>query len=219
MKDKKKKFDEIITGKHFHVTIFGSARMKKNDPRYKQIYRLASMIGERGIDVITGGGPGIMEAASLGHKHGKKKSKVLTHAVGLGIELPHEQDFNKGVNVTKTFDKFSARLDNFMKLSNVIVVAPGGVGTMLEFFYSWQLMQVNHICHIPIILFGDMWDGMIKWLEKEPLKKKFFEKKDMNLLFHAKSCEEAIEVIDKANEAFEKKDKNFCLNYNKYKLK
>jgi len=214
-----KKLDKRMRSKHFHVTIFGSARMKKNDPSYKLVYNLAEMIGERGIDIVTGGGPGIMEAASLGHKTGRRKNRFESHTIGLGIKLPHEQKFNKGVNISKVFDKFSNRLDNFMLLSNAVVVAPGGVGTMLELFYTWQLMQVKHTCHIPIILLGDTWDGLIKWLERKPLKKRFFDKRDLNLLFHAKTCDGAIEIIDAAYKAFQRKDNNSCLNFEKYNIK
>lgn len=202
--------------KHFHVTIFGSSRIKRNDKHYKEVYRLAKMIGENGVDVVTGGGPGIMEAANIGHRVGAKKNG--SHSIGLGIVLPHEQDFNKGVGLYSKFDRFSSRLDNFMLLSNAVVIAPGGIGTMLEFFYTWQLVQVKHICDIPIILLGDTWKDLVRWLEKEPLKKGFFDKKDMNLIFHAKNAEEAMDIIHEANETFKKGDKNFCLNYKKYKL-
>ena len=217
--NKKERFDKLIKERHFHVTIFGSARIKKGDPRYNQIFTLAKMIGENGIDVVTGGGPGIMEAASLGHKEGSKKARIKSHSIGLGIKLPHEQHFNTGVTASKVFDRFSDRLDNFMLLSNAVVVAPGGVGTMLEFFYTWQLMQVKHTCNIPIILFGDMWEGLLKWLKKQPLKKKFFDSDDMKLLFHAKNAKEALEIINESYEAFRKGDKNFCLNYEKYRFK
>src|SRR3989344_9045117 len=89
-----KDFEKLIKEDHFRVTIFGSARIKRGDKRYKQIYELARMIGELGIDVVTGGGPGIMEAASRGHKEGVKNSKITSHSIGLGIKLPHEQAFN-----------------------------------------------------------------------------------------------------------------------------
>ena len=105
-----------------------------------------------------------------------------------------------------------------MLLSNIVVVAPGGVGTLLELFYTWQLMQVRHICHIPIILLGDEWKGLLEWLKKSPLKKNFFEKEDYQLLFLANSGTEAIKVIDKAYEEFKKGNKDFCLNYKKYRI-
>jgi len=214
----KKDFEKLLKEKHFRVTIFGSARIKKDDLRYKQVKELSRMIGEQGIDIITGGGPGIMAAANSGHIEGRKKSKIRTHSIGLGIKLPHEQVFNKDVGVKKTFSRFSNRLDNFMLLSNIVVVAPGGIGTMLEFFYTWQLMQVNHICNVPIILLGDMWEGLLKWLKKDPLKKKFFEKKDYDLLIHAKSSKDAMEIIKEAYNGYLKGDPRFCLNYKKYRL-
>lgn len=215
----KRKIDKRIGSKHFHVTIFGSSRIKKNDSIYKQIYLLAKMIGERNIDVVTGGGPGIMEAANRGHREGVKKGKYDAHSIGLGIKLPHEQKFNESVQLYQKFEKFSRRLDNFMLLSNAIVVAPGGIGTLLEMFYAWQLMQVKHTCNIPFILLGKHWEGLIKWMEKYPLKQKYFKKVDLNLVFLANDYHEAIKIIDKAHEHWKKGGKDFCLNYKRYKLK
>ncbi len=200
----------------FRVTIFGSSRMKQSYKEYKEIYKLAKMIGERGIDLVTGGGPGIMESASAGHRTGTKKTKART--IGLKIKLPHEQRANPYITIKKEFTRFSERLDNFMLLSNAVVVAHGGIGTILELFYAWQLMQVKHICNIPIVLLGPQWLGMIKWLKKEPLKRKFFQKQDLELLFIAKNAMEAIEIIEEAHNEFKKGAKNFCLNYKKYKL-
>ena len=212
-------FSEFEEGK-FRVTIFGSARAKRGNKEYKQAYLLAKLLGQEGIEIVTGGGPGIMEAASTGHKKGRKKfkGKKKVHSIGLNIKLPFEQKANKAVDISKEYSHFSERLDNFMLLSNVIVVAPGGVGTLLELFYTWQLVQVKHICNIPIILLGDIWPPLIKWLEKSPLKKNFINKEDLNLLFLAKDCPETIKMIKKANEEYKKGDKNFCLNYKRYKL-
>ena len=103
-----------------------------------------------------------------------------------------------------------------MLLSNIVVVAEGGVGTLLELFYTWQLMQVKHICNVPIILLGDMWPGLLNWLEKDPLRKKMFTKDDFSLLYHAKDCNEAMKVINKAYTGYIKGNPNFCLNYKKY---
>lgn len=202
--------------KHFRVAIFGSARSKRTSKEYKRIFKLGKSLGDRGLDIITGGGPGIMEAASRGHSKGKLGKK--SHSIGLGIKLPHEQKTEKSIGVRKQFNRFSNRLDSFMLLSNVVVISPGGVGTLLEFFYTWQLMQVKQICNIPIILLGKQWPTLIKWLEKQVLKRKFVDKHDMNLLFLAKDCDEAVEMIDKAYEEYKKGTKNFCLNYKRYKL-
>jgi len=208
---------EELEEEKFRVSIFGSARIKMGDPRYKQVNALGKMLGEKGIDLVTGGGAGLMVAANSGHKLGSKKSGA--HSIGLNIKLPNEQKANKHLDVKKEFSIFSDRLDEFMLLSNVVVVAPGGVGTLLELMYSWQLVQVEHVCNMPIILMGDMWKGFLEWLRENPLKLKMFDEKDYYLLFWAKTPREAMEVINEAYEAYKMGDKNFCLNYKKYKIK
>jgi uncharacterized protein (TIGR00730 family) len=200
----------------FRVTVFGSARIKKTDKIYQEVFELGKMLGERGMDVVNGGGPGLMNAVSAGHKIGKNGTNAQT--IGLNIKLPHEQKINKNVTLIKEFARFSKRLDNFMLLSDAVIVCPGGLGTLLELFYTWQLIQVEGINNIPVILMGDMWDGLIEWTEKQPLKRNYLDKKDLQSLFIAKNAKEALEIIDKAYEAYKKKDKSFCLNYKKYKL-
>ena len=211
-----KKLSRRMKPKHFHVTIFGSSRVKKKDRIYGEVFRLSEEIGRRNWDVVTGGGPGIMEAANLGHKKGNANGDA--HSIGLGIWLPHEQKFNTGVQLYRKFRIFSRRLDNFMNMSNAIIIAPGGVGTMLEMLYSWQLMQVGDTCQIPVILLGEMWTGLLDWLKKGPLKNKYFGKKDLELLYHAKNWKEAVEIIEKAEEAW-KTGSDVCLNYEKYKVR
>ncbi len=201
---------------YFRVAIFGSSRIKKNDAVYREVYKLAKMLGERGLDVVTGGGPGLMTAANAGHKKGSIGTKAKSF--GLGIKLPKVQKFNTNLDRKEEFTRFSSRLDKFMLLSNAVVVAPGGVGTMLEFFYTWQLVQVKHICSIPIILMGKQWIELIKWLEKYPLKKKYFDKHDLDLLFLADNSKEVMKVIDKAYGEFKKGNEDFCLNYKKYRI-
>ena len=200
----------------FRVTVFGSARIKKGDRVYKEVKSLAKMLGKRGFDIVTGGGPGLMEAANSGHMEGNGKNGA--HSIGIGIKLPREQRLNTHLDIKKEFNRFSNRLDTFMSLSNAVVVAPGGVGTLVELFYTWQLVQVKQICNIPIILLGKQWPPLIKWLEKNPLKSGFFKKEDLKLLFLAKNAKEAVKMIDMAHQEYEKGNKNFCLNYKKYKL-
>jgi len=103
-----------------------------------------------------------------------------------------------------------------MVLSDVVIVASGGVGTLLEFVYTWQLVQVKQICNIPIILLGDMWDEFLKWIEKYPLNQKFIEKKDLNHIFIAKDSLDAFRIIKKFYEGYEQ-GADICLNFKKYK--
>ncbi len=215
---KKPKIPKDIDIEHFRVTIFGSARIKSNDPRYKQIQSLAKMIAKEGLDVVTGGGPGIMEAANKGHKEGRKGLKKEVHSFGLNIKLPMEQKDNKHLDIKKDFERFSERLDYFMYLSNVVVVAPGGIGTLLELYYTWQLVQVKHTCNIPIILLGPMWPTLIKWMEKWQLKEKLICPEDMHTIFLADNCKEAMKVIKKTNDEFKKGNPDFCKTYKKYKI-
>jgi uncharacterized protein (TIGR00730 family) len=210
-----KKINARIDKKHFRVAIFGSARIKKNDWEYKLVSKLGSMLAEENISIVTGGGPGLMNAASEGHHKGRKGNGV--HSVGLTIQLPHESKEQRSfhLDIHKDFKKFSGRLDTFMKYSNVVVVAPGGIGTMLEFFYTWQLVQVKHICETPIILLGSMWNGLIDWIRKDPLKKKLLDKEDVDQLYEVDDCEKAMEIIRKAKEIHDK-GKNVCKNLDKY---
>ncbi len=212
----KKEVEKEVSHKNFKVAIFGSSRIRKGNQSYNQIRELARRLGEREMDVITGGGPGLMQAASEGHKYGSKNKR--THTIGLAIRLLKKQKPNEYLEVLKQFSRFSSRLDNFMLLSNAIVVAPGGVGTLLEFFYTWQLVQTEQICSIPIILLGEQWPDLFKWVKKYPLKNKYLEKEDINVLFMAKNIDEVLEIIDMAYKDYKRKGKNFCLNYKKYKL-
>jgi uncharacterized protein (TIGR00730 family) len=213
----KMKVPKQVDVEHFRVAIFGSARIKPHDPRYQQIYALARMIAKKGIDVVTGGGPGIMEAANKGHREGRKKGEKA-HSFGLNIRLPKEQASNKHLDIKKDFERFSDRLDYFMYLSNVVVVAPGGIGTMLEFMYTWQLVQVKHVRNIPIILMGALWPELIHWFEKWPLKKRLISLEDMNSIFLADNCKEAMKVIRMAYREFKKGNPDFCKDYKQYKI-
>ncbi|OGI92708.1 hypothetical protein A2933_00620 [Candidatus Nomurabacteria bacterium RIFCSPLOWO2_01_FULL_46_18] len=204
--------------KHFKVIIFGSSRVKMYDNTYKKVWRLAELLGERGVDVVTGGGPGLMQAANEGHREGSKLGRHRTHSIGIGVKLLWKQKFNKSVQYKEEFNKFSRRLDEFMLLSNAVVVAPGGLGTMLELFYSWQLVQVHNICNIPIILMGKRWRGLLRWIKKEALRKKYLNKDDYELVFCVDTPKQAIKIIEESFNSFKKGGKNFCLNYKKYKV-
>ena len=128
--------------------------------------------------------------------------------------MPLEQKPNRHLDIKKEFDRFSDRLDAFMVLSDAVVVAPGGVGTLLEFAYTWQLVQVKHICNIPIILMGEMWGVLLDWIKMYPLKNGLLAKRDVDRLILAKDCHDAINIIKRFHEGFKKGD-DICMNFKK----
>lgn len=141
------------------ISIFGSARTKSDDPMWQAAQAVAKGIAEKNVGIITGGGPGIMEAANRGAwlAHGK--------SVGLGIELPEEQGINRYVNLGITFRYFFVRKTMFMKYSNGIVAFPGGFGTLDEAFETLTLVQTHKVAEIPLVAFGkDYWGGLLDWL-------------------------------------------------------
>jgi uncharacterized protein (TIGR00730 family) len=206
---------EELKRKKFRVTVFGSARIKPEDPIYQDTYRMAGEIAKMGMDVVTGGGPGIMEAASTGHKDASKDGDNI-HTIGINIRLPFEQEPNRGLEFVNTHDRFSTRLDEFMMLSNAVVVMPGGIGTALELFYTWQLMQVHHICRMPLILLGEEWHKLINWVIDQPLKFAYMDSEDLESVVCVDTVDEALKVIKKAKEHFDEADGKTCINWKKY---
>ena len=142
------------------VTVFGSARTPANNPYYKATTALAKELARHNLAVITGGGPGIMEAANRGAAKAKGKS------VGLNIELPHEQSGNRYANIPIHFHYFFSRKVCFVKYSVAFVFMPGGFGTLDEFFEVITLVQTQRIPRFPLILFGrKYWQGLLAWME------------------------------------------------------
>lgn len=184
----------------YRVSIFGSARIKPETTEYKEVYLLAKKLASRGVDIVTGGGPGLMEAANSGAKDGS----TMSRSFGLHIELPFEADTNSHLDVKYLHRRFSSRLDEFMRISHAVVVTPGGIGTLLELLYTWQLMQVNHIAPRPLILMGDMWKGLIDWLEEGPLAQSLMDQKDFDRLIFAKSVDEVIQHLEPHAQRFYK---------------
>lgn len=209
--------DHELNETHFRVAIFGSARTKQNDPAYTLAHTLAGMIGQAGMDLVTGGGPGLMDAASRGYKQAKQNDHQ--HSIGLNIRLPREQSDAAHLDIKAEFDNFSDRLDHFIVLSNAFVVCPGGIGTLLELFYTWQLAQVRHIFSKPIILLGEYWVGLLNWVQGPILEAHLIDSEDLDLVYLASSCEEAFEIIKQSYEAYTRGDVAFCRKYNQYKPK
>ena len=143
----------------YRVTIFGSARCRPGDFAYQETRRVAAALAEMDCDIITGGGPGLMQAANEGAAAVPGSSK----SVGIRIELPFEQDVNAFVTQAFEHRTFFTRLHQFVLSSDAFLVAPGGIGTVLESMLVWQLLQVRHIENTPLIFVGRMWPGLVEW--------------------------------------------------------
>lgn len=174
------------------VSVFGSARTKPDNPYYEKAVKTSRLLVESGYGVITGGGPGIMEAGNKGAAEGKGRS------VGLNIVLPFEQSGNKYVNHPVDFDYFFVRKVMFVKYTQGFITFPGGFGTLDELFEALTLMQTKKIDMKPVVLFGtEYWKGMVEWVENAMLKLEGnISLKDMDLLKMTDSPEEAVKFIN-----------------------
>jgi uncharacterized protein (TIGR00730 family) len=177
------------------VSIFGSARTEPGTKYFKLAEDIAYQLTQRGYGVITGGGPGIMEAGNIGAKRGKGPS------VGINIDLPFEQEPNLFIDSDKliTFDHFFVRKVMFMKYAQGFVVLPGGFGTLDELFEALTLIQTEKIGKFPIILAGkDYWEGLVDWIKKTMLEEnQNISANDLDLFKLVDTAEEAVEFIDK----------------------
>ncbi|MBN8695938.1 MAG: TIGR00730 family Rossman fold protein [Bacteroidetes bacterium] len=175
------------------VSIFGSARTKPTSPYYKLAEEIAFKLTREGYGVITGGGPGIMEAANKGAKAGGGKS------VGLNIVLPFEQSSNPFVDNDKNinFDYFFVRKTIFLKYSQGFIAMPGGFGTLDELFESITLIQTNKVAHFPIVLVGKKyWEGLIGWVKQTMLLEEHnISEKDLELFHIVDEADEAVAII------------------------
>lgn len=172
------------------VTFFGSSRITKDNPYYKAATEVAYILAKKGFTVITGGGPGIMEAANLG------AYKAGGVSVGCNIELPEEQIQNPYQTISLSFRYFFVRKMMFVKYSEAFIIFPGGFGSMDEFFESLTLVQTGKIEHFPIILFGSRyWQGLIQWMQSAMINEGCISKEDLSFLRLTDSPEEAARVI------------------------
>lgn len=172
------------------VTIFGSARTLPSDPYYQASVALGKGLAKHHLAVVTGGGPGIMEAANRGASEGKGKS------VGLNIELPFEQKRNRFANIPVNFRYFFSRKVCFVKYSVAFIFMPGGFGTLDEFFEVITLVQTHRISRFPLILFGrDYWTGLLKWMKSTLEKDGFISGGELDLFTVTDDPEEAIAIV------------------------
>jgi len=173
---------------HPAVSIFGSARTRPDQPYYKLAEEISRLLSDAGFSVISGGGPGIIEAANKGAFYGKSPS------VGLNIQLPHEQSNNPYQNISQSFQHFFARKVMFVKFANAYVVMPGGFGTLDELMEALTLVQTGKTRRIPIILVGTkFWGGMIEWFKTALMEEKVIHPEDMDLI---KIIDEPQEIVN-----------------------
>jgi len=151
----------------YRVTIFGSARAKPGTFAYEEVKRVAAALASMGCDVITGGGPGLMQAANEGAA--SVGAPERDQSVGIRVDLPFEQEVNPFVTQAFEHKTFFTRLHHFVLTSDAFVVAPGGIGTVLELMMIWQLLQVRHLPDTPLILVGTMWEELVGWAKQHLL--------------------------------------------------
>jgi len=185
----------------FRVCIFGSARIRPADPVYRTVYRTARMLADLGIDIVTGGGPGLMEAANRAVQSAHSEN---SQSIGLPIQLPRAHELaNKHLDIKSEHKRFSSRLDEFMRLSHAVIVAPGGIGTLLELMYVWQLIQVGMVEPRAVVLLDrSLWSGLLAWMRQEQLGRGFIGPHDFDWIFSVDTPEEALSHIKPELERF-----------------
>ncbi|MBW3593115.1 MAG: TIGR00730 family Rossman fold protein [Actinobacteria bacterium] len=172
------------------VSMFGSARVRENHPAYAAAREVARRFAEAGWAVVTGGGPGVMEAANRGAKDGGGVS------VGFNIDLPHEQYANPYLDVSLTFDHFYVRKVMFVKAAEAFVIFPGGFGTLDELFESLTLIQTGKILDFPVVLFDSAyWEGLLAWIRERLLAEAMVSPDDVDLLYVTDDPAEAVETV------------------------
>ena len=195
-----KKLDE---NRFYRTCIFGSARIKQDTHQYAQVFEVARYLAWEGIDVLTGGGPGLMEAANRGALLGREEKQTETLSFGLSIQLEFEPEPNKHLDIKRHHHKFSSRLDDFMRLSHSVVCTPGGIGTLLEFFFVWQLIQVKHATPRPIVLLEKaFWSEILDWMKDEVLERGLVGEKDFGCIHIVDTPEEVFEIISAHHREF-----------------
>jgi uncharacterized protein (TIGR00730 family) len=172
------------------ISVFGSARVNEDDPVYADAREVGRHIAEAGFAVVTGGGPGVMEAANRGAREGGGVS------VGFNIELPHEQHENPYLDISLTFDHFYARKTMFVKAAEGFVIFPGGFGTLDELFEALTLIQVGKVLHFPVVLFDHgYWTPLLAWIRGRLLAEGMISPKDLELLIVTDDPDEAVQVL------------------------
>ena len=176
----------------YRVTIFGSARARPGTIAYEETKRAAAALAEMGCDIITGGGPGLMQAANAG-----VETLGGSHSMGIRVDLPFEQEVNPFVELAFEHKTFFTRLHHFVLASDAFIVAPGGIGTVLETMMIWQLLQVRHLENTPLILVGKLWPPMVQWVRESMLsfETPLINAEDVDIPICVANADEAIAII------------------------
>jgi uncharacterized protein (TIGR00730 family) len=185
----------------YRVTIFGSARAKPGTIAYEETKRVSKVLGQMGCDIITGGGPGLMQAANEGIELSGGDGP---QSVGIRVDLPFEQTVNPFVEMAFEHRTFFTRLHHFVLASDAFIVAPGGIGTVLETMMIWQLLQVRHLNDTPLILVGKLWPGLVEWVRKEMLafETPLINPEDVDIPICVANADEAVAIIRKHRESW-----------------
>jgi hypothetical protein len=184
----------------YRVTIFGSARAKPGTVAYDETKRTARALAEMGCDIVTGGGPGLMQAANEG-----VESAQGAKSLGIRVDLPFEQEVNPFVELAFEHRTFFTRLHHFVLASDAFIVAPGGIGTVLETVMIWQLLQVRHLEKTPLILVGKLWPGLVDWVRDSMLtfETPLINPEDVDIPVCVANADEAIAIIRKHRSEWE----------------
>jgi hypothetical protein len=182
-----------VRRERYRVAIFGSARAKPGTFVYDEVKRAAAAFTEMGCDIVTGGGPGLMQAANEGAASAGSKGRSM----GIRVDLPFEQEVNPFVEQAFEHKTFFSRLHHFVIASDAFVVVPGGIGTVLEMLMIWQLLQVRHVENVPLILVGKMWRGLVEWARTSMSDPKLplANPEDMNIPRCLDTADEAIALV------------------------
>ena len=183
----------------YRVTIFGSARTQPGHWVYAEVKRMAGELAALGCDIVTGGGPGLMQAANEGAAERGAAERVQN--MGIRVQLPFEQEVNPFVEQAFEHQTFFTRLQHFVLLSDAFIVAPGGIGTVLESTMIWQLLQVRHMNDIPLVFTGPMWRELVDWARRYMLRPGFelASAEDMAIPQCVDTADEAIAIIREHN--------------------
>jgi len=185
----------------YRVTIFGSSRIARGGSLYKLGRDLAFHLTRLGCDIVTGGGPGLMEAANEGAQVGDTTGR--TKSYGLHIELPLEYKPNPYIDRLTSHRTFFSRLHHFVRLSHAYIVLPGGIGTSLETLMIWQLLQVGYIKDRPLILLGEIWTGLLDWMRAEMVPNRV-SPQDIEIARVVTTIEEALSIIKESKKKFDR---------------